>query len=457
MTTNFIKNYLLLILIGFTMSCKPAPETSPPDTAQETSNFSQAPDWVKDKNIYEVNLRQYTQEGTFAAFEKEVPRLKEMGVDILWFMPIHDIGEKNRKGSLGSYYAIKDYKSVNSEFGTKEDFDRLVKTIHDNDMYIIIDWVANHTAWDHPWTKSNPEYYSKDENDNFMPPANTDWEDVIDLDYNNPEVHTAMEDAMVYWVKEHDIDGFRCDVAELVPMEFWNNTRKSLDEIKPVFMLAEGEKVELYEAFDMTYAWNVFHTLVDLAGDREKNNDTLHGSVLEGVEGLPEGAFKMNFLTNHDENTWKGTIDSLLGPAHEAMAVLIHTIPGMPLIYSGQEANITQRLEFFERDPIDWGHYEKADFYTQLNALKHQNKALWNGEHGGSFKRLPNSKSEGIYAFERKKDRNRVITIVNLSDREMTYEFTDNKEGLKDYFSPGASEIGSSIKMQPWGYRVLTN
>ncbi|WP_143960756.1 alpha-amylase family glycosyl hydrolase [Litoribacter populi] len=457
MTKISIKNYLLLILIGCTVACKPAPETDKPETTQHTTEASEAPDWVKDKNIYEVNVRQFTPEGTFEAFEREIPRLKEMGVDILWFMPIHEIGEKNRKGTLGSYYAIKDYKSINPEFGTHEDFDRLVKTIHDHDMYILIDWVANHTAWDHPWTESNPEYYSKDDDGGFVPPAGTDWEDVIELDYDNPDVHTVMEDAMLYWVKEHNIDGFRCDVAELVPMEFWNNTRKSLDEIKPVFMLAEGEKVELYEAFDMTYAWNVFHALVDLAGERKMNNDSLHIAILEGVEDLPKGAIKMNFLTNHDENTWKGTIDSLLGPAHEAMAVLIHTIPGMPLIYSGQEANITKRLEFFEKDPIEWGNIEKADFYSKLNTLKREHKALWNGEHGGSFERLPNSEDDGIYAFERIKDNSRVITIINLSDQERTYEITDNSEGLKDYFQPEASEIGSSLNMEPWGYRVLTN
>jgi cyclomaltodextrinase / maltogenic alpha-amylase / neopullulanase len=459
-----IKNYqyhiLPLLMTSMLIACDQSTVSSVEDKdLRKTGTSTQAPEWTKNKNIYEVNVRQYTQEGTFAAFEKEIPRLKEMGVDILWFMPIHEIGEKNRKGSLGSYYAVKDYKSINPEFGTHEDFARLVKTIHDNDMYILIDWVANHTAWDHPWTETNPEYYTKGEDGGFMPPAGTDWEDVIDLDFSNPDVHDAMADAMVYWVRDFDIDGYRCDVAELVPMDFWKNVRTQLDEIKPVFMLAEGEKTELFEAFDMTYAWDLFHTLVDIAGGSQANADSVHTLVMEAEERLPEEAFRMNFLTNHDENTWKGTIDSLLGPAHEGMAVLIYTLPGMPLIYSGQEANIQQRLEFFERDPIEWGDYEMKDFYARLNQLKREKEALWNGQHGGDIERINLSNSPAVYAFERTKGASRVITIVNLSDQSQRYNLTDKMEGLSDYLAPSDKniEIGSTTEIQPWGYRVLTN
>jgi len=453
---NTQTTFLSLLLMSLLISCQQEPGIAE-EEQDLLSSTSQAPEWTKNKNIYEVNIRQFTQEGTFAAFEKEIPRLKEMGVDILWFMPIHEIGEVNRKGPLGSYYAVKDYKSVNSEFGTPEDFRRLVQTIHDNDMYILIDWVANHTAWDHPWTESNPEYYTKNEDGEFMPPAGTDWEDVIDLDFSNPEVHKAMEDAMVFWVRDYNIDGFRCDVAELVPMDFWNNVRASLDEIKPVFMLAEGEKTELYEAFDMTYAWDVFHTLVDIAGEGEATADTLHQQVKAAEQKLPEGAFRMNFLTNHDENTWKGTIDSLLGPAHEAMAVLTYTFPGMPLIYSGQEANIDQRLEFFERDPIEWGDYEMKGFYTSLNRLKHENEALWNGRFGGTFSRLQVSDDPNVYAFERVKDNSRVITIVNLTETSKNFTPTQEMEGLNDYFNNNNStlEAGKQQQIQAWGYKVL--
>ncbi len=413
-------------------------------------------DWTKDKNLYEVNIRQYTKEGTFAAFEKEIPRLKEMGVDILWLMPIHEIGEKNRKGTLGSYYAIKDYKSINKEFGNKDAFRSLVKTIHENGMYILMDWVANHTGWDHIWTESNPEYFSKNEAGNFMPPKGTDWDDVIELDYSNPDVHDAMSDAMQYWVREFDIDGYRCDVADLVTMDFWQRVRPELDAIKPVFMLAEAENPKMHDhAFDMTYATEQFHTLVRVAQGLE--SPTALDSLLDvRKKQFPENAYRLNFITNHDENTWKGTIEELMGPAHKAMAVYTYTLPGMPLIYSGQESNVQQRIEFFEKDPIQWGNYSMLEFYAKLNALKHKNQALWNGEFGGDFIRLNRPQVPEVIAFTRNKDNNTVLSIFNFSKRQITFELNKDLGDMADYFNGETLDLksGTVFELAPWDFKV---
>ena len=212
------------------------------------------PEWVSNATIYEVNVRQFTPEGTFAAFEKELPRLKAMGVDILWLMPIHPIGELNRKGSLGSYYAVRDYRGINPEFGTHEDFSRLVAAAHQLGMKIIIDWVANHTSPDHLWIEEGRlDWYTLDSMGKVQPTIGTDWWDVADLNYDNEELRSEMIECMSYWVRDFNIDGYRCDVAGWVPMDFWTRARASLDQIKPVFMLAEAEGNELYSAFEMTY------------------------------------------------------------------------------------------------------------------------------------------------------------------------------------------------------------
>ena len=447
--------FLITLMISTLIGCEQQIEKEQTEVKSEEYKVT-VPEWTKDKNIYEVNIRQYTPEGTFEAFEREIPRLKEMGVDILWLMPIHEIGAVNRKGSLGSYYSIKDFKSVNHHFGNEEDFSRLVKTIHDNDMFIILDWVANHTAWDHHWINSNPEYYTRDSENKFMPPAGTDWDDVIDLNYDNAEVHDAMAEAMLYWVKEFNVDGFRCDAAELVPMDFWVRIRRELDEIKQIFMLAEGSDPELYQAFDMTYSTDHFYTQVALA-QGQINTNSLDSIVQVDRERFPSGAYRMRYLTTHDGNTWVGTLDSLLGPAQEVLSVFTYTAPGMPLVYSGQESNIKQRLEFFNKDTIQWGDYELQNFYKSLNTLKKENEALWNGNYGGEYRLLEVSNSPEVFAFRRTAEDNIVITVLNLSDKITHYNFIDAMEGTSMYFGESKSifEIGSAIELEPWGYQIF--
>lgn len=329
---------------------------------------TKTPEWAFNKTIYEVNLRQFSEEGNFDGFRKHLPRLKELGVGILWFMPIHPIGELNRKGSLGSYYSVKDYLDVNPEFGTIDDFKELVKEIHSLGMYVIIDWVANHTAWDHQWTKTHPEFYNKDDKGNFIPPVD-DWSDVIDLNYENKALWSEMINALKFWVTECDIDGYRCDVAGMVPIEFWIEAREQLDKIKPVFMLAEWDTPEMHFAFDMTYDWNMHKTMNEVAKGKKSADEIIH-HIQKDLENYPSYAFRMQFTDNHDENSWNGTVFERLGDAAECFAVLTFLIPDMPLIYSGQEAGLNKRLSFFEKDPIDWKEHKFFALYKSLIELK---------------------------------------------------------------------------------------
>jgi glycosidase len=389
--------------------------------------FSQptnTPQWAFDKTIYEVNLRQFTEEGTFKAFEKHLPRLKELGVDILWLMPIHPIGELNRKGTLGSYYSVKDYLEINPEFGNKSDFKNLVDKIHSLGMYVIIDWVANHTAWDHPWTKSDPDFYTKDENGNFIPPVD-DWTDVIDLNYDNKTLWQEMINALKYWVQEFNIDGYRCDVAGMVPIEFWIEARKQLEKIKPVFMLAEWDTPQMHSAFDMTYDWES-HKIMNRIAKGENNVLDLIKHLNSDREKYPSNAFRMQFTDNHDENSWNGTVFERLGEVAEAFAVLTFIIPDMPLIYSGQEAGMNKRLSFFEKDIIDWKNHQFFNLYKSLCELKKSNEALHCGDKGGDLKFITNNNQKNILTLVRVKNNKKVFAVFNFSNAPSKVFVNDN-------------------------------
>lgn len=418
---NRFKNlFLAFITISTLMlsSCA-APEV---DTNEaQIDAITAHPEWSKDASIYEVNIRQYSEEGTFNAFRKDLPRLEAMGVDILWLMPIHPIGEKNRKGPLGSYYSVQDYKAVNPSFGTEEDFKALVSEAHDLGMKVIIDWVANHTAWDSPWTE-NKDWYELDENGNFIPPRGTDWTDVIQLDYENQEMRAAMTDAMEYWVREFGVDGYRCDVAGMVPLDFWKDVRTKLDEIKPVFMLAEDEGPEMHEAFDMTYAWTYAHIIREIAAGND-DFGTLDSLMEVEETKFPESAYRMYFTTNHDENSWNGTDPGMYGDNFENFAVLSATLDGMPLIYNGQESNLDKQLEFFEKDEIEWKEYEYQAFYTMLFQLKEDNEALWNGQYGGDLNIFESP--EQTYAYKRVKGDDWVFVYLNNSTESINVPLED--------------------------------
>jgi len=402
------------------------------DTAASTATAPMAHvAWSHNANIYEVNIRQYTPEGSFEAFAQHLPRLKKMGVDILWLMPIHPIGKTNRKGKLGSYYAVRDYTAVNPEFGTMDDLRGLVKQAHALGMHVIIDWVANHTAFDNVWTLQHKDWYLRNPQGEIFPVTHASsgevWADVAGLDWNNRALWKGMTDAMLFWVREADIDGFRADVAGEVPVPFWNQARAALDRVKPVFMLAEADTPDMHEhAFDMTYGWDTKDIFKDIARGKADAR-TLRTFLSKPSKTYPPGAYRMRFTSNHDENSWSGSDVELYGPAFKAMALLAATLPGMPLIYGGQEAGLDKRIEFFEKDPIQWKNYEYAPLYTDLLALKHANRALWNGQYGAEAQPIDTG-NDKVFAFRRALPGNAVQVTVNLSGQAQRYTLAGGAE-----------------------------
>ena len=415
---------------------------------------SQCP-WAKDAVIYEVNIRQYTPEGTFEAFSQHLARLKALGVDILWLMPIQPISEKNRKGTLGSYYAVQDYRKVNPEFGTMEEFKALVNKAHEMGFRVILDWVANHTGWDNWLLVEHAEWYTQ-ENDSVVAPI-ADWTDVADLNYEQPGLRQYMIESMKYWVREADIDGYRCDVAAMVPTDFWEQARAALDSIKPVFMLAEAWEPELTEgAFDACYAWDLLHTMNDIAGG--KQTTAVLPAYFRRTDSLyAPRTILMNFLTNHDENSWNGTIDERFSDLQKAFAVLTYTAPGMPLVYSGQEVGLNHRLEFFEKDEIRWvDDRNLTAFYTRLNKLKHENPALWAGVDAGKMEILEQTAPEQVFVFTRTQGGNELLTILNLSRKKAVFKLAQPlTASYVDAFSGEEVEIPATWNLKPAEYRVL--
>ncbi len=415
------------------------------------------PEWAKNAVLYEVNVRQYTPEGTFKAFEKHLSRLKAMGIDILWLMPVNPIGIKNRKGTLGSYYSVKDYLAVNPEYGTKDDLKELVNKAHELGMHVIIDWVANHTSWDNNLITEHPDWYKHDSTGKIIPPV-PDWTDVAGLNYTKKELREYMTSALIYWVREADIDGFRCDVAGMLPVSFWNEAVPKIKAVKHVFMLAEWETPEMHDtAFDMTYSWNAYQVMNAIA----KGKRTAHAidSVLKSDSAkYPADAIRMRFTTNHDENSWNGTEYTRLGDAAKTFAVLCFTLPGMPLIYSGQESAFNRSLKFFDKDIIDWDNYSMADFYSQLGKLKKENMALSAGSAGGKMIKVASDNDNNVYSFLRKKDNNTVFVILNLSSVEQKATLKGNSyEGdYKSLFENKDIHLDGSLSvtLKPWEYRV---
>lgn len=424
------------------------------------------PDWSRNAVIYEVNVRQFTPEGTFEAFLPHIERLKDLGVDILWFMPIHPISEEQRKGKLGSYYAVRDYKGINPEFGNIDDFRKVVKAAHDAGMKVIIDWVPNHSGCDNAWVKNHPDWYARNEKGEMFGPY--DWTDVYKFDYSNPEMRAAMTDAMQYWLREADIDGFRCDVAFEVPVDFWNENRPKLEEIKkPIFMLAEAPDPELVEhAFDMDYNWpmkDIFNAIAATSGQYtfkdaqgniktfpEMHADDIYVRLTEEDTKYPADSYLMNMITNHDLNSWEGTEFERLGNLSDAFAVLSYTLPGMPLIYTGQEVGLDRALEFFVKDnPPEWTTGKDiTDFYKKLNELKHTRSELQAG-NGEKISKIETA-SPDVIAFRR----GGVMVVANLGAKAVKpFRKAPKVSGMTDWFTGSPAKVPAEL--QPGEYLVL--
>lgn len=480
---------VLLIFVACRQNAEPATTNAEVPVSFEKPRV---PDWHKNAVIYEVNLRHYTKEGNFKSFEAELPRLKGMGIDILWFMPIQPISVKNRKGELGSPYAVADYYGINPDYGTLDEFKHLIQAIHDNGMYCIIDWVPNHTGWDNKWITEHKDWYTLDSLGNVVDPIDPatgkswGWTDVADLNYDKPALRQGMIDAMQYWVEQVGIDGFRVDVAHNVPVDFWAQCSDSLYAIKPLFMLAEAEVPEIRNngAFQMDYGWEMHRLFNEIAETQGVNQvaaaKLVQGNKVAGKAAAPvrksatdidslmakkaklytKGYF-MQFTSNHDENSWAGTEFKRMGDGHLAFAALAATFDGMPLLYTGMESAMDKQLEFFKKDVINWGDYKYAGFYKTLFDLKHRNKAIWNGEFGGPLVKIPTGKDAFVYAFIREKDGDKVVAIINLSTKaqDVKLQGTHFTGTYKDVFNQAdmALQDGTALQLKPWEYLVLSN
>ena len=478
-----MKKIILSVFAILTLlSCKNETKQSIEESKEEIAAFS--PEVEENAVIYEVNIRQYSPEGSFNAFTKDIPQLKELGVKIIWVMPIFPISQTKRKATggddskfasempeaeqhkyLGSYYAVSDFKKVNPEFGTIEDFRNLVKTAHENGMYVILDWVPNHTGWDHVWIKEHPEFYTKNAKGEIIDPINPEngkswgWSDVADLNYDNQELRKTMIGDMMHWVKNENIDGFRCDVASNVPTDFWQQAIPQLRKEKNIFMLAEAWEPELLKdnLFDMCYAWEGHHIMNDIAKGKKLVADW--DSYMEKVsKDYEANDILMNFVDNHDENSWNGTINSRLGEAREAMIALSYLTPGMPLIYCGDEYGLDHSLKFFEKDSIPKSKGKEWDLLAKLGELKNNNSALAGGKQKASYKKIPTSDDNSVLVFEREKEGKKVVFVANLTKDEQNVTFElDQKYTDYNTGKPFEFQKEEGLKLQPWQYYILVN
>jgi alpha-amylase len=449
-----VPNIFITACLFAVVSCNNQTAAVHTENSDSASIIDGHPAWIMQGNIYEVNTRQYSPEGSFAAFEKHLDRLKARGVQTLWFMPIHPISSEGRKGKLGSYYAVADYRGINPEYGTMDDWKRLVNKAHEMGFKVIIDWVPNHTGGDHPWLKSHPDFYVTD-SITGKPLSPFDWTDVKKLNYKNPVVGDSMIASMKFWVTETGIDGFRCDVAGELPKEFWSRAIGELRKVKNLFMLAESNDPWLHEAgFDATYTWDAFNTMKQVA--KKQRPAFAIDSVLTKVDSTyPKNALRLYFTSNHDENSWsKADYGTMPGASHAPFAVLTQTISrSVPLIYSGQEEPFLDSISFFYKDTISFSKFERGNFYKTLLHLRKNNSAL---AANASFKKLATSNDAAIYAFERENNGNKVLVILNLTDsrQEFTWKDQPSAKQWTNVFGKHNEELASPYGIDSWGYAV---
>lgn len=417
------------------------------------------PQWVKNAVMYEVNVRQITPEGTFAAFEQMLPQLHELGIDVLWFMPIHPIGVTGRKGVLGSYYSIKDYKAVNQEFGTLEDFRKVVDKAHQLGMRVIMDWVAAHTARDAVWLEHEDWHVRRPDGE---PEFLYDWSDVARLNYGSKDMREAMLDAMLFWIEEADVDGFRCDMADLTPIDFWEHAAPALRKAKEdVFLLAESENpINTKEAFHAYYGWRLHHTLNDVA-QAKKDADSIRHTLAQMVEEFGPNAIPLLFTSNHDENSWNGTEFERMGQATWQMAALTFALPGIPLVYTGQEVGNVKQLAFFEKDNLQPENAETfTRFYKQLIQFKHQSPALKVPPYGGVVKEAALDGSCNVFAFTREAQGNSILALFNFTDQLQTVRLTDGAGTgtFADWKGEETLQADEQTlwELEPYGFRLFT-
>ncbi len=421
------------------------------------------PQWSYGAVIYEMNVRQLTPEGTLKAAQGRLEFLQNLGIDVIWIMPIYPIGEDSRKGGLGSYYSIKDYCDVNPEMGTLDDFDNFLAQAHKLGMKVILDWVANHTARDARWiNEKDKNWYERDENGEALVPW--DWSDTAKLNYENHDVWQGQIDSMIFWLNR-GVDGFRCDMAMLVPTPFWQETAAKLHEVKPdVFLLAEAEQQDLFDrAFDCCYAWELHHIMVDVATGKQRTN-VLRDYLYHNMHAYPAWAMRMVFTSNHDENSWQGKESAVFGDSMQIMCLFSFIAPySMPLIYTGQEVGYDQSFKFFDKDSIPAEAYtenETTEFYRKLIEIKHKFESLQAGERGGMWTTISNNAKDCLLILVRENSKDRVIAILNLSPYTIDCNY-DTGIYAGEYFDEFKGETCLypryvNEQMTGWSYRLLT-
>lgn len=421
------------------------------------------PEWSYQAVIYEMNVRQLTREGTLRAAAAKLGFLRDMGIDAVWLMPVYPIGAEGRKGSLGSYYSIRDYCAVDPGLGTMGDFDAFVAEAHRLGMKVLLDWVANHTARDARWVGEKPaDWYERDAAG--APAVPWDWTDTAKLNYANRDVWRAEADAMEFWVRRHAVDGFRCDMAMLVPVEFWNEAARRLRKVNPgLFLLAEAEEPYLFEAgaFDACYAWEMHHLMNDVA-QQKCRVDRIREYLYADRKHVPAWALRLMFTSNHDENSWSGSEFVRLGPAVRVMTALTFLLPqSLPLVYTGQEFGYDHSFAFFDRDPLPACEpNETTEFYRRLIALRHDAPALASGERGGSFVEIRNNAEDCLLTFVRETPENRVVALLNVSPYEVHADFDTGiyAGGYADALTGERVQLCSHVdeRMPGWSFRILT-
>lgn len=417
------------------------------------------PDWARGSTIYEINVRQFSASGQFAAVTADLPRLQALGVGILWLMPIHPIGELHRKGTLGSYYAAKDYMAVSPEFGTEQDLRDLVNGAHALGLRVILDWVPNHVSPDNPLTQTHPEFFWRDEKGNLTPPHGFDWTDVVQFDFDAPGLLDYQANVLLHWVKNFGIDGFRCDVAWGLPTPFWNEVTQRVRAAKPdVFFLAEAElPQQQVAAFNLSYGFDLHHAMNQVAQGR-KSASGLDEAYAKIRAHFPRGGALMVFTSSHDENSWAGTEFDRLGAGYAPFAVLTFLLDGVPMIYNGQEIGLDRRLEFFERDPIVWpkAAHPTTKLYQVMTRLRREHPAL---HTGAPMRRLDTTDNATFYVVERAAGEKKAVGIFNLTAKDAKADLFDPALAgtWTDAFTGEGVTLDALVPLdlKGWRYRVL--
>jgi glycosidase len=455
----FINLFFALLFSSGLASCSSSDNNSPaPAYQQYGTPFANMPK-KEDAIIYQVNLRAFSQAGTIKGVQDRLTSIQELGVNVIYLMPIYPVGIVRSAGGLGSPYSVRDYKAVSTEFGTLEDLRVLVEEAHKKNMAVILDWVANHTSWDNAWITAHPDWYQKDATGNIIIPPGTNYNDVAQLNFNNTEMKKAMIDAMSYWVYSANIDGFRCDYADAVPQSFWSEATSSLRKIKNqnILMLAEGKSVNLFNAgFDYTFGFEFYGGLKKVFSEAKPTTVIQDANALEYANNYDNSQRIVRYTSNHDVNSSDGTPLELFGGKKGSVATFVVAayMKSVPMIYNAQEIGYAKRIDYFTKNPIDWTTADANMLaeYKKIIAFRNTSNAIKTGTYKGFS-------SDAVSAFTMETATDKVLVLANLTSLTTKYIVPAalTTTAWKDAFTGTATTVTSEITLQPYQYLVLKN